>query len=169
MKHFVFLIFLLGQLFFTKHLFAQNYLPVSGEEHNAVARVVLTDQNGERFLGFCSGVLVAPKVVLSARHCLEFTKIPLVILGTRGDFEQIEVDRVWTTDMPKRIANMFQAIGELSRDYSTNRQEMIGKDLLVIFLKESSKFEPIPFIPETLQPFLGEAPLQVVGFPGVAS
>ena len=160
----IFIIFLL----FSHNTFAVNYLPVIDAQYNAVARVVLI--KNKQFIGYCSGVLVTPKVVLTARHCLELKEIPVVVLGTQGMYEAIEVIRISTIDMPKKIANMFSTTGSLSEAYTKpNGVYQTGsKDLLVLHLKNNSNFKPMKIIPEEHIAKLQNAPLHYVGFPEVA-
>ena len=160
----------LSLVLFATNSFAINYLAVSGDEYNSTARVVLT-RNGN-FYGFCSGVLIAPSVVLSARHCAELNDIEFIILGTGGDHEALEVDRVSTIDMPRSILNMYSESGELVYNSQVSESDYLvatGKDLLIIHLKTASRFRPAQIIPGTLYSFLQTAPLHFAGYPAMAS
>jgi hypothetical protein len=90
----------------------------STSDQDAVVLIVLHDPNGQ-IKGTCSGTLVAPNLVLTARHCVSDTDegalctkagVALQQGGARGDFSPSDlsiytgVDAVQVADQPNKAA-----------------------------------------------------------------
>ena len=153
--------FLLLSLFCTG-LSANDLIPIQNDKIKAAtARIMLYDEDDD-FQGYCSGVLISKDIVLTARHCVELLEAPYVILGAGRNIEQLIVDRYSTIDQPNSLYNLFDNDSSLSDDYEENYFRLLGKDLLLLHLRENSKAEPIQLYKKDLT---DKTPLFPVGFP----
>ncbi|MCB0408420.1 MAG: trypsin-like serine protease, partial [Bdellovibrionales bacterium] len=129
----------------------------------AVVRVPIYDKG--ILVNQCSGVLIAPKIVLSARHCLIAGELKNVILGTGHRFENIEIQSFKTLEKKSIQNTQLNSDGSLREESVKNLQEFIRHDLLVIFLKKASQQKPFQILPSEAWVALEKQNVFYVGYP----
>jgi hypothetical protein len=123
----------------------------AGEE-SSLCRIIYRNQRG-KLLSTCSGTLVTPTKILTAKHCIERAPSVSVECGFSGTEGEIKVER---TKRGAQVITQGIKFKEIRSDIKMSEVEKVNNDLAVIELQtaiDSASIKPAHFKSSSIQEF----------------
>ena len=129
-------------------------------EHDAVLAIALVTSKEE---ALCSGSLIAPNLVLTARHCVAVTASEQVQCGTSTFGQIYQPDNLWVSSSTTVGASNFYPVREIA--VPDNDKELCGSDIALMILNGQFRQTSIaPIAPRLDQPAKKGELITAVGY-----
>jgi hypothetical protein len=129
-------------------------------EHDAVLAIALVTRREE---ALCSGSLIAPNLVLTARHCVAVTASEQVQCGTSTFGQIYQPDNLWVSSSTTVGGSNFYPVREIAVPDSD--KELCGSDIALMILNGQFRESAIaPIAPRLDQPAKKGEVITAVGY-----
>ncbi|HEU4580928.1 MAG TPA: S1 family peptidase [Polyangiaceae bacterium] len=129
-------------------------------EHDAVLAIALVTRREE---ALCSGSLIAPNLVLTARHCVAVTASEQVQCGTSTFGQIYRPDNLWVSSSTTIGSSSFYPVREIA--VPDDNSELCGSDIALMILNGQFRESSIaPIAPRLDQPAKRGELITAVGY-----